>query len=291
MGGIIIKSIYKTKSSREQTIKLYDKQLTKLGWKYNDIFIETSFGKTHVVETGNFEGIPLLLFHGGNSTSAYNLLLCKFLLKDFHVFAVDIIGHPGKSDEYSVSSKGYEYGKWASEVIDCLGYEKMRCFGGSFGAGVLAKTMCVAPKKIDKSVLIVPSGINNALPISSFKMAYPLIKYLLTKKEKYIIETALFMAISEDVLDEDTMDILKNSFEHIKTKTLMPTNISEKLIKNYNSPTLVMASEFDCLFPASRVLTRAKKIFNDCITYELKSRGHMHILTDEEQEMIIKFLK
>lgn len=270
---------------------MYHRQLEKLQKPYKDIFVDTSFGKTHIVETGNLEGIPLMVFHGGNSTSAYNLLICSFLLRDFHVYAVDIIGHPGKSDEISLSHRGYSYGKWASEVIDGLGFEKVRCFGGSFGAGILAKMMCVAPEKVEKALLIVPSGISNALPLSSAKMMIPLLKYLKTKEEKYIVETALFMCISEKVLDNDTIDILRNSFECIKTKVGMPSNVSKKLMKKCMAPTFVLASELDCLFPAKKVLKRAKDIIPNCSVYELKGRGHIHLLTEVEKEMIINFLK
>lgn len=77
---------------------------------------------------------------------------------------------------------GYDYGKWASEVIDNLEYDKMSCFGGSFGGGVLAKFICVAPKKIEKAVLVVPAGINNALLVSSIRMMIPLLQYRITKK-------------------------------------------------------------------------------------------------------------
>lgn len=286
-----IKTIYKFKNSKEETIALYNNQLSKLNCEYNDIYVKTSFGETHIVETGNFDGAPLLVFHGGNSTTAYNLLSCSFLLKDFHIYAVDIIGHPGKSADVSLSPRGYNYGKWASEVIDGLNIKKLRCIGVSFGGGILAKLMCVAPDKIEKSVLIVPSGINNAFPISTTRMMIPLLKFLKTKEEKYITQTALFMAITEDVIDLDTIDTLKNSFEHIRTKVGMPSNISRKLIKGCLAPTFVIASELDCLFPAKKVLKRAREIFQNCSTYELKDRGHMHLLTDKEKQMIVDFLR
>lgn len=160
-------STYRSDKCRKKSLALYDKQMEKLNIPFEDIYVNTSFGRTHLIETGDKTGKPLLMFHGGNSTTAYNLLLCRFLLKDFHVYAVDIIGHPGKSAEIDLSPRGYDYGKWASEVIRELGYEKMLCFGGSFGGGVLAKLMCYAPDSVEKAVLIVPSGINNAIPISS----------------------------------------------------------------------------------------------------------------------------
>ena len=226
-----MKTIYKTPAGREAVLRLYDAQLKKLGRPYADLYVDTSFGKTHLVETGNPSGPPLLIFHGGNSTTAYNLLLCKFLLEDFHVFAVDIVGHPGKSAERSLSPRGYAYGKWAAEVIDGLGFSKIRCFGGSFGGGVLAKLMCVSPEKIERSVLVVPSGVHNALPVGSARMLIPLLKYLRTGKDAYVTEAALFMAITKDVLDADTLDTVKNSFAHVKTKVGMPSNVSGKRMR------------------------------------------------------------
>lgn len=111
-------SIYKSEAGRRKSLELYDRQLAKLQLPFSDIYADTSFGKTHIVDTGNKEGRPLLVFHGGNSTSSYNLLLCRFLLADFHIYAVDTIGHPGKSDEVCLSPRGYDYGRWAGEVIE-----------------------------------------------------------------------------------------------------------------------------------------------------------------------------
>lgn len=147
-------SIYKTQNGREKSLELYDRQLLKTGKPFSDIYVKTSFGKTHIVEMGNSNETPLLVFHGGNSTSAYNLLMCRFLLEDFHIYAVDIIGHPGKSDEV------------------------------------------------------------------------------------YLLHT----------------------------------------------------SEKDCLFPAKKVLSRAKRIFINCRTYELKASGHIHVLPQDIKNAIVDFL-
>ncbi|MGN0509873.1 MAG: alpha/beta fold hydrolase [Ruminococcus sp.] len=282
--------IYKSEKGKESSLKLYDEQIKKLGVPYEDIYVNTSFGKTHLIETGNRSGKPLLVFHGGNSTTSYNLLACRFLLDDFHIYAVDTIGHPGKSDEVSLSAKNYDYGKWASEVITGIGYDKINCFGASFGGGILAKLMCVAPQKVEKAVLVVPSGINNAFPISSAKMMIPLIKYLVTKDKKYIKQTALFMSIREDVLDSDTMDTIKDSFDNVKTKVGMPTNVDEKLMQKFKSPALVIASEKDCLFPAKKVLPRAKQIIPNCQVRELKNSGHIHVLPQYEKGLVVDFL-
>lgn len=52
-------------------------------------------------------------------------------------------------------------------------------------------------------------------------------------RDKYLVKTALYMALREEVLDEDTRDILKDSFDNVKIKAAMPTNIEKKRISGY----------------------------------------------------------
>ena len=284
-------TIYRSTTGKEEILALYDKQLKRLENVYSDKWISTSFGETHVIETGNLEGEPLLVFHGGNATTAYNLLACDFLMKDFHIYAVDTIGHPGKSAEVSLSPKNYDYGKWAGEVISKLGYESICCFGGSFGAGIIAKTMCAAPDKVKKAVLYVPSGIKNAPAINSISMMFPMIMYWITYEDKWLRKCMLPMAVTEENITEDIYETAKLSINYSKVKSGMPSDVAEKDMKQCNAPTLVMAAEKDCLFPAKGVIPRAEKIIKNVTTYLLEDRGHMSSLTDKEKQMIIEFLR
>ena len=285
-----MKSIYKTEEGKKRILELYDKQLERLGVPYKDLYVETSFGRTHLIETGNLEGEPLLVFHGGNATTAYNLLACGFLLKDFHIYAVDTIGHPGKSAETSLSAVNYDYGKWTGEVIGALGYDRISLFGGSFGGGIIAKTMCVVPEKIKRVVIYIPSGIRNAFQLKNARMMFPMIMYWMTGKREWFKATMMPMAITEDNITEDIYETAKLSIDHTKVKTTMPTNVSAARMAKCKAPTLVMAAEKDCLFPGPGVIKRTEKIIPDCKTYMIKGRGHMHFLTDEERNMIVNFL-
>lgn len=284
-------SIYKSDAGKNKILKLYDEQLKRLKTAYSDKWISTSFGETHLIETGNSAGTPLLVFHGGNATTAYNLLACDFLLKDFHIYAVDTIGHPGKSAEVSLSARNYDYGKWAGEVINALGYESICCFGGSFGGGILAKTMCAAPDKVKRAVLYVPAGIKNAPAINSMSMMFPMILYWITHKDKWLKKCILPMAITEENITKDIYETAKLSIDYSKVKTGMPSNVAKKDMKKCKAPTLVMAGENDCLFPAKGVLPRAQQIIENVTTYLLEGRGHMNSLTEQEKQMIIDFLK
>ena len=285
-----MRSLYKTEKGRKEILDLYDRQLSRLKWPWKDVYVDTSFGKTHIIETGNLSGEPLLFFHGGNSTSAYTLLTLDFIMDDFHIYAADTIGHPGKSAETSLSPKNYDYGKWAGEVIGKLGYGSMCLFGGSFGAGIIAKTMCVVPDKIKRAVIYVPSGIKNAPAIKSSKMMIPMIMYWITGKDKWLKRVFLPLAITEDNITDDIYETARLSILHSRVKAGMPSDVDEELMKKCDAPTLVIAAEKDCLFPGRGVIERAERIIPHCKTYLLEGRGHINFLTEEEKRMIVDFL-
>lgn len=285
-----MESIYRNEKSKDAILALYDRQIKELQVPYEDIYVETIYGEIHLIECGNFTGKPLLVFHGGNATTAYNLGYCKFLLNDFHIYAVDTIGHPGKSAETSLSSYNQDYGKWGISVIRALGYDSMACFGGSFGAGILVKAMCVSPELIERSALLVPSAIKNAPTYKSINMAFPMIMYWLTHKEEWFIKCILPMAIEKANIAQDILLTARCSIDNVKIKSTMPQNEKAKSLSKYHNPVLVMAAEKDCLFPAKQVLPQVRKVWKQSITYLLKDRGHINELTDVEKKMIVEFL-
>lgn len=285
-----MKSIYKSAAARAKILALYDRQIRELHIPYKDIYVETSFGKTHLILCGDERKPPLLVFHGGNATTAYNLKYCSFLLPHFHIYAVDTIGHPGKSAETSLSPFSQAYGKWAKEVIEKLGYRQMACFGGSFGAGILVKLMCAAPNLVSQSVLLVPAAIQNAPSVKSINMLFPMCMYLLTHSEKWFIKCILPMAVREENISKDILETAKCSIDNAKIKSIMPQNERKSALQKYKNPVLVMAAEKDCLFPAAGVLHRAKAVWRQSRCYLLRDRGHINVLTEKEKQMIIKAL-
>ncbi|MDO4305068.1 MAG: alpha/beta hydrolase, partial [Bacillota bacterium] len=140
-------------------------------------------------------------------------------------------------------------------------------------------------------VLYVPAGIKNAPAINSMSMMFPMIMYWITHKDKWLKKCMLPMAVTEENIADDIYETAKLSINYTNVKAGMPSNVAGKDMKNCKAPTLVMAGEKDCLFPAKRLLLRAEQIIKNVITYLLVGRGHMSSLTESEKQMIIEFLK
>ena len=290
-----MKNVYKSKQSEAIMMDLYDKHMESLDFAYEDVYVETRHGNAHIIKFGKPHGKPLLVFHGGNSTTPSSLerfspLLAK--LNDYCVFAVDTVGHPGKSAQTVLSHMSLEYGWWASDVISGLGFEKMHCMGSSFGAGILVKLMCVAPEKIEKSILVVPSGIANMSTFSiMISMGVPMVFYILTKKDYWLTKALLPMALEEKNIDEATYMMTKFIFEHVSVKAGMPSNVDAKELRNYIAPTFVIPAERDKLFPARKIIEKVKKMIPNLRIHLLENQGHMCTLPDNVVEMIVEFLR
>lgn len=285
-------NIYKNKQGEAVLTALYNRQLKSLNVEYEDLTVETRFGQSHLIKLGNPNGKPLLLFHGGNSTTPYYLAGFTALFEHFCIYAIDTIGHPGKSAQTILSATSMEYGEWASDVIDSLGFHKMNCIGGSFGGGILMKLMCIAPEKIEKSVLIVPSGISNVSTCNVIlKMGIPMICYVLTRKAYWLKKSILPMAIDEKNIDTRTYEMVKSTFEHVKVKTRMPSNVKIEELKNCNVPTFLIAAENDCLFPGKKVIEKAKKNIPNIKSYLLHNQGHLCVLPVDVMNAIKEFIK
>jgi len=284
-------SIYKTKEGEKIVKELYDRQVQSLEVEYKDVYVDTRFGKTHILKVGKEDAKPILLFHGGNSTAPFSLKQNLYLIKDYQVYAPDTIGHPGKSDQNVLSSNTLEYGEWASDVIDSLGFERIICMGESFGGGILAKLMCISPEKISKAVLLVPAGIYNASKSRLiFSMGIPMMMYIATKKEKWFEKAFLPMTTKGEPIDKDTLEMIRISFHHVKVNPNMPSNVNKEEIKNYQAPTLLLAGENDVLFPGEKVIERAKEIISNVEAYLLQDCGHLYFSSEKRKQYMKRII-
>jgi len=283
--------IYKSKQSEIAMMELYDRQLKEFNTEYEDLYVGTRFGKTYVVKIVNQTGTPLIAFHGSNNTMPYELGFITKLLSHFCVYSVDTVGHPGKSSQTVISFKTMEYGEWASDVITELGFQKVNCLGAGIGGGILIKLMCIAPEKVEKSVLIVPAGIAKATTLKAVVSTFsPMMKYLKTKDEEWLKKFLLPMAIEEKRIDEADIEMLKYSLDHVGMNTRFPSIVKANDLQRFNAPTLIIVAEHDRMFPSKKILAKAKKMIPNLKTHILKGQGQMFALSDIDTDMIARFI-
>lgn len=152
-------SVFKTKEGKNQVIRCYDEFLQKLAVSYEKFYVNTRYGKTFIIASGEKSNPPLILLHGSGMNSVMWLKDIKEYSKNYRVYAVDILGEPGKSDESRPSLNGPYYPEWLNDVFEDLSVERANVIGISLGAWLAIKFSVIYPEKVSKLVLLCPSGV------------------------------------------------------------------------------------------------------------------------------------
>ena len=155
------KSIYKNKETKDLLMSLYDEKLESLKIDYKNIDIESSYGRTRVVQAGKATGKPIVIFHGFNAGSPITLEAVIGLMNDYNLYVVETVGQATKSEGDIMNIKDDSFAIWADEVIEQLNLSSINIVGISYGAFIVGKILTHKPEKIDKCILVVPSGIVN----------------------------------------------------------------------------------------------------------------------------------
>lgn len=136
---------------------MYDSLLQQWASPHETWCVPTRYGDTFVIASGEKTAPPLLLLHGAGMNSAMWLGEEREYSRSFRVYAVDIPGDPGRSDERQLPLKGSAYTEWLYDVFQALDLRQASLIGISLGAWLAVKFSVSFPDKVDKLALLCPS--------------------------------------------------------------------------------------------------------------------------------------
>ncbi|MEM9545706.1 MAG: alpha/beta hydrolase [Bacteroidota bacterium] len=255
-----MKSLYKSETGRNEILALYDQKLKSLNIDYQTILIETSFGHTNIIATGDPSAPPLVIVHGSNGCAPISLETYPNLSKSYRVFAVDVPAQPNKSAETRMSMKNDDYGIWMNEVMQSLEIENVTMVGFSLGGLVILKALEYDESRIKEVFLAAPAYIANGNPLKALlKIFIPLRVYMYTTKTKYVER---FLDVLFTNRDEFAFQFLSKVLLHFILDFSPVPVISKTKARSIQTPITLFAAKKDVLFPGEKMIKRAIEIFS-----------------------------
>lgn len=150
---------YKTQQGREEVLKYYDMLLEELTIPYDRLNINTRHGSTFLIAAGDIAAPPMVLLHGSSMNSVMWVSDILKYSQKYRVYALDIPGEAGRSDERQLPFTTSDLDDWLHDVFSELSISKAVVIGASLGGWLAAKFAIRYPAKIDKLVLLCPAGI------------------------------------------------------------------------------------------------------------------------------------
>jgi|SRR5579872_3559795 len=149
---------FKSDDSKARYMAAYDAVLSEWPVPWEEIDVRTQLGPTHIVASGDPDAPPLLLLPSFAGTALVWRLNAEGLSRRFRIYAVDVIGQPGKSEAIRRLRNRRDYASWLAELMDGLGLRRASIVGCSFGAFLATNQALMTPDRIDRVVLISPAG-------------------------------------------------------------------------------------------------------------------------------------
>ncbi|HWQ50861.1 MAG TPA: alpha/beta hydrolase [Terriglobales bacterium] len=155
-------SVFKSEAGRDKIRACYSEVLSR--FPFGQQYVETGLGKTFILTAGQAENPPVLLLHGSCSNSAFWFLELMALSDRFRVYAVDIIGEAGNSEEYRPGLDSDAFALWMADVLAALELKQAALIGNSLGGWMALKFATAFPESISKLCLIASAGLAQIRP-------------------------------------------------------------------------------------------------------------------------------
>ena len=269
-------SVFKTETGRDKIRAYYNNVLSH--FPFGQRTVETAFGQTFMLTAGQEKNPPVILLHGSCSNSAFWFPEIMALSNQFRVYAVDIIGEAGNSEEYRPDLTTDAFALWLQDVLARLGLETAAMVGNSLGGWMALKFATAFPERVSRLILIASAGLAEVRPQFLQNVG----------KAQKANETA---PVSSDIIGEhnipkevlEFMNLIVENYNPIQSLPLF----SDNQLRLLTMPVLFIGGEDDVIIDAEASAQRLADLVPSAEIRLLKNCGHMVM---NSAEYIIPFL-
>lgn len=278
-------SIYKSKHAQTELAAITQRIVKELPAKSKSHLVPTRFGESHCLEFAAANLPRLVVFHGGYTNHAFILYYLRALIGRFHIYALDMPGHPGKSSETVIDPRDDSYGEWACEALAQLAVDKAHLLGLSYGGFVAQRVAAINPDGVASLTLMMAAGICAMNQLSLVRnLMLPQLLFRLTKSDRYLY--SMLNVLFTDYAEDFVVDFFRTMLIAVKSDSRQMKLSRRSEFNNFRKPVLVITAEHDAVFDAKKQAQVAAKLFPLATIWELKGSKHSPSVTDEYRLMV-----
>lgn len=215
---------------------------------------------------GPFGKPAVIVLHGSCSNSAFMTPELTSLSKNFDVYAVDIIGEAGNSDDRRPSLHADSFALWLREVLDILKLDHTAIVGNSLGGWIALKFTTQFPERVSSLSLIASGGLSDTYDI------------ILNKAKRASSKSAplkMNASISGTTLPKEVEDFINLILEVYQPITERLPVFTDNDLSRLDMPILFVAGEQDAILDAAAAASRVRRILPKAEVNFLPNTGHM----------------
>jgi pimeloyl-ACP methyl ester carboxylesterase len=264
---------FKSSKGEAEYVSAYDAVLKLWPVPFEENDVMTRFGTTHVIASGSKGSPPLLVLHATGTSSTMWFPNIGALSSAYCVYAVDIIGEPGKSRQSRLLRNREDCANWLGDVMQGLGLERTNIAGSSYGGWHMLNFSLFFPDRINKIVALAP--VASILPYS-----WPVLLFLRLTPYLPIKLNPLRSFFNKDfhlneLFARQFASGVKNFRYANPKKSIFPNVFSEVELSRINVPTLFIVGENEVIYDPVAAIEKVNRLIPNIETKLVPNAGHL----------------
>lgn len=285
-------SIFRTPANEAEYHQAYAAALKLWPVPYEQCYISTRFGDTHVVMSGPKDASPLVLFHGtgGGATIWYRNV--EALSQQHRVYAVDTITEANESIPTRSIKNRREFTDWITDLFDGLEIGRADLVGNSFGGFLALNTAYYFPELVRKAVLLSPAATFDPMWALWLRLLIPAHVIAPLVGSKSMVARA-YAWLWQDFPVDDCIARLRSLTSLYGTPRHCPPSVfREQELRQIHTPVLLLIGDNEVIYSPERVVRRAKRLICGLEAEIIPGANHCTQYTAAQvvNQKILKFL-
>jgi pimeloyl-ACP methyl ester carboxylesterase len=265
---------FRDEAARRRFLHAYDAALEYWPTPPDQCDVETTFGSTHVLISGQDSGTPIVLLHAIAVSSPSWYADIAALGASHPVYAVDTITDPGRSVQTTPVRNGDDYAAWLTEVLVALHFEAAHLVGLSYGAWLALNQAIRAPGHIASITAVDPVGALGR-PKTSFMVGLVPDSLLAKAKSQKAVHRLLARLNNGTVPTQPLLDLSIAGLRTFVGKQPFPKRMSNEELGRIPGPARLLLCECSPVNDAPRAADRARRCIPGATVEVVPDSGHM----------------
>ena len=266
-------AFYRSVADEQAVHALYDEARQALPFPTEERDVETRLGRTHLLVAGPDGAPDVLVLQGGNMVSPLTTAWLAPLAGRIRLWAPDTPGQPGRSEGVR-PVEPVAYAGWLTDLLDGLGLTSPAFVAFSAGVEPFLELAAHDPTRIGRAALVVPSGIVGTSLGGMLRLTAGYLRYRIRPGDAAARSTLMVLTGGTDP-DPLMVRATALAFGGTKLETRMATPVTREQVAGLTAPVLVLAGERDPMFPARRVLPKAREVFGTLVAADALPSAHL----------------
>jgi pimeloyl-ACP methyl ester carboxylesterase len=299
-------SAFKSPEGQAEFMAAYEATMQLWPVPYEHMDVTGRYGRTDLVVTGPEDAQPLVLLHPDYFSLSMWAANIADLSRDHRVYALDVMGQPGKSVPDKPMRDRDDSVAWITEVLDSLKLERVTLAGMSYGGWHTLNYAIRAPERLERIVLLSPGGSFLNERVTFYLRALPALilpflpqrllfdRFMRAMFVEENLRDPLFSAINERAGHQVYLGFRHfRIWKHWSAQQINPHVFPDEELRGMHVPTLLLIGQQEVLYDPLAALERARRLVPNLQSELIPQASHAMTMEQHEivDQRILAFLK